>query len=145
MGLLELTRDSLKDLPISDVIRERLSLALDQLADAQRQVGVLQTEKGGLQAQFERERLDHEQTKKELQRLQGLMTEEIRVVHGVEFRRGVRTSGEWLAFCPKCHLPISFIGSGADYPYCNDHDCGWISGVNTFVIRQELQQKTGAS
>ncbi len=31
--------------------------------------------------------------------------EEIRIHQMVEFRRGKRTSGEWMAFCPKCHLP----------------------------------------
>jgi hypothetical protein len=108
MGMVEVARDALKNIPISEVLRERVSLALDRLAEAERQIATLQAEKGGLQAQLERERIDHEQAKKELQRLQELLREEIRLVCDVEFRKGVRTSGKWMPFCPKCHLPLAF-------------------------------------
>jgi hypothetical protein len=73
MGMVEVARDALKNIPISDVLRERVSLALDRLAEAERQIATLQAEKGGLQGQLERERIDHEQAKKELQRLQELL------------------------------------------------------------------------
>ena len=130
MGMLEIARDSLKDLPISDEIRERLSLALDQLADAQRQVEFLQTEKGGLNAQLERERLDHKQTQKELQDLKELMHEEVMFVSGVEFRKGPRTGKKWSPFCPKCHLPL-LLPPDASFPSCHDEKtCGWMI-VNT--------------
>src|SRR5947207_3139031 len=102
MSLIEVARDALKDIPISEVLRERVSLALDQLADAQRQVELLQTEIGGLKAQLERERFDHDQTKKELNALSELLREEVRFVLDVEFRKGVRTGGKWKPFCPKC-------------------------------------------
>src|SRR6516162_3429615 len=103
MSMLEVARDAIKDLPISEVIRERLSLAFDRLEEAERQITSLQTQIGSLQAQLERERLDHEETKKELKRLQELLHEEVRIVRGVEFRRGSRTGNEWQPFCPKCH------------------------------------------
>jgi hypothetical protein len=37
MGLLDLARDTLKEIPMADVLRERLSLALDLAANAERQ------------------------------------------------------------------------------------------------------------
>src|ERR1700730_11529856 len=64
MEMVEVARDALKDIPISEVLRERVSLALDRLAEAERQIATLQAEKVGLQAQLERERIDHEQAKK---------------------------------------------------------------------------------
>jgi len=134
MSLLEVARDALKEIPISDVLRERLSLALDQLADSERKIAALQTENGSLQAQLERERLDHRQTQTELQRLKELLSEEVRFFHDVEFRRGARTGGRWTPFCPKCHLPITLSRQGGEYPYCNDRNCGWVSNV----MSQEL-------
>ena len=85
MGMVEVARDALKDIPISEVLRKRVSLALYRLAEAERQIATLQAEKGDLQAQLERERIDREQTKKELQPLQELLREEIRLVCDVEF------------------------------------------------------------
>ena len=120
MSLVDVARDALKEIPLSEVLRERVSLALDRLAEAERQITVLQTEKGGFEMQLERERLDHEKTKKELQRLQELLREEIRLVLGVEFRKGSRTGDKWQPFCPKCHLPVVFSRSPSDPIFCQD-------------------------
>ena len=137
MEMVEVARDALKDIPISEVLRERVSLALDRLAEAERQIATLQAEKGGLQAQLERERIDHEQTKKELQPLQELLREEIRLVCDVEFRKGVRTSGKWMPFCPKCHLPLAFPQDPVRPTCCNDYDCGWVSNTPSHSVQRE--------
>src|SRR5436309_3546560 len=108
MGMLEVARDTLKELPISEVLRERLLFALDRLEETESKVSASQKEIGALQAQLERERLDHEQTKKELHALQEVLREEVRIVRGVEFRKSSRTGNDWQPFCPKCHLPIVF-------------------------------------
>jgi hypothetical protein len=140
MGLAEVARDALKEIPLSEVLRERVSLALDRLAEAERQIAVMQTEKGGLQAQLERERIDHEQTKKELQKLQELMREEVRFVRGVEFRKGSRTGDKWQPFCPKCHLPVVFSRDPRDPIFCSDqHTCRWSSGDLSPEIQRESQ------
>lgn len=139
MGMLEVARDTLKDLPISEVLRERLSFALDRFEEAERQITSLQTQVGSLQAQLERERLDHEQTKKELQRLQELLREEIRIVRGVEFRNGSRTGNQWQPFCPKCHLPVVFAGDGPIY--CQDDtSCKWVSIADSSQIERESRE-----
>lgn len=143
MGLIEATRDALKDIPISEVLRERVSLALDRLAESEAKIESLQSENGGVKAQLERERTDHEQTKKELQRLQELMHEEIRFVHAVEFRKGTRTGGVWMPFCPKCHLPINLPGD-ADVPYCtNRGGCGWTGIMSPAAILSEAKRVLG--
>ena len=125
MSFIDTARDALKDLPISDIVRERLSFALDRLTDAEAKIDTLQTDKGGLHAQLERERLDHKQTRDELQRLKDELSEDIRIHGLVEFRRGKRTGSKWLAFCPKCHLPAAdIISSGEPLIYCSGN-CGW--------------------
>jgi hypothetical protein len=108
------------------------------LEETEGKITVLQTEKGGLQAQFERERLDHEQTKKELQKLQELMREEVRFVRGVEFRKGSRTGDKWQPFCPKCHLPVVFSKDPRHPIFCQDqHTCRWSSSDLSPEIHRE--------
>ena len=138
MGVVEVARDALKEIPLSEVLRERVSLALDRLAESERKIETLQTEIGGFKAQLERERIDHEQTKKELQRLQELLREEIRIVLGVEFRKGSRTDDLWQPFCPKCHLPVVFSRDPSNQIFCQDHKgCGWVSGADSSQVQQQ--------
>jgi hypothetical protein len=140
MSLIEVARDALKDIPISEVLRERVSLALDQLADAQRQVEVLQTEKGSLGAKLERECLDHEQTKKELNKLRELHIEKVMLLRGIEFRRGERTSRAWTPFCPKCHMPVSFMCDEKSDPVtCSDRSCTWKSDVSVETVQNDVR------
>jgi len=120
MGMLEVARDTLKDLPISDVIRERLSLALDRLAEAEAKIESLHTEIGGLKAQE-------------------LLREEVRVVFDGEFRKGVRTGGQWLPFCPKCHLPLAYATEANRYAYCSDQKCGWVANTQSGEMRSQAK------
>ena len=125
MSLLDIARDTLKDLPVSDIVRERLSLAFNRLADAEAKIDALQSQNGSFQAQLERERLDHKQTREELRRLKDEYSEEIRIhkKSGVEFRRGKRTGGEWIPFCPSCHSPAA--SPREDYQLrCQSRTCG---------------------
>jgi hypothetical protein len=137
VGMIEAARDALKDIPISEVLRERLSLTVDRLEETENKVGSLQSENGGLQAKLEREQLDHEQTKQELQKLRELLQEDVRFVRGVEFRRGARTGGKWEPFCPKCHLPVTYSHDPTDPIFCNDFaQCKWHSGARSWEVQQ---------
>jgi hypothetical protein len=55
--------------------------------------------------------------------------EEIRIHRLIEFRRGKRTGGNWMAFCPKCHLPVGEsegVGGGlVAFSTAKHADCGW--------------------
>ena len=128
MSFIDTARDALKDLPISDIVRERLSFALDRLMDAEAKIETLQTEKGSLQAQLDRERYDHKLAREELQRVKDEHMEDIRIHRTAEFRRGKRTGGKWMPFCPKCHLPVAEGNIGGEIGlYCIQKydDCGW--------------------
>jgi hypothetical protein len=54
--------------------------------------------------------------------------EEIRLHSGIEFRRGKRTGGEWMPFCPKCHMPAFANPNANRFIACTAH-CGWLSYV----------------
>jgi len=57
-----------------------------------------------------------------------LQKEEVRIHGTIEFRRGPRTGGKWLAFCPKCHMPVN----DTDYNQMNMCSalCGWQASRN---------------
>jgi phage protein D len=88
VSFIQAARDALKDLPVSEIAHERLSLALDRLAETEVKNEALTLEKNSLQAQLDRERRDHKQTCQDLQRLKDEHTEEARIYKMVEFRRG---------------------------------------------------------
>ena len=131
MSLIDVARDTLKEIPMADILRERLSLALDQSAVLERQVGEFQTKVGRLEAQLEIMHADRDKAQEQLRTLQEAHQEEVRVLNTVEFRKGIRTGGKWAIFCPKCHLPASLDGS---VPYCSDRGCGWTGSVGTGTL-----------
>ena len=133
MSLLEVARDTLKEIPMADILRERLSLALDQFAESERQKTLLQSETGALKVQLERERFDHQRTQQELQRIQNEHAEEVRIHRSIEFRRGRRTAGQWMAFCPRCHLPASNAESAI--VLCSDRACKWQVRIENMLPR----------
>ena len=57
----------------------------------------------------------------DLQRLKDTHLEEVRIESGIEFRRGKRTGGKWMGFCPVCHLPADTTAGVR----CPDPKCGW--------------------
>jgi len=123
MGAFETIKNTVADLPISDIYKARLEFALDQSSALERQVSELQTELGKIRAELQMECTNHQKTRQELQKLQGEHIEQIRLWRGVEFRRGVRTGGSWMPFCAKCHLPIVLSSHGGEHPVCSDDKC----------------------
>jgi hypothetical protein len=57
--------------------------------------------------------------------------EEVRIHSSIEFRRGKRTGGVWMAFCPKCKMPAL---SSDDWDVTCSANCGWTSSIS----KQEL-------
>ena len=133
MSIIDTARDALKGLPISDIVRERLSLALDRLGESELKNSELQTQIGRMQSDLARERQDHEQAEEQLKRLKEEHEEEVRIHSAIEFRLGKRTGGVWMPFCPKCHMPLhdpdlEFWGAT-----CSG-DCGWMSRLTLQCI-----------
>lgn len=112
---------------MADNLRERLSLALDQSAVYERQIAVMQVELGKLQALIEVIALDRDRIREELQRLKNEHAEEVVIKRAVEFRRGKRTDGEWMAFCPNCHMPAM---ANEELDACCTARCGWHCDVS---------------
>jgi hypothetical protein len=107
------------------ILGQQLEFARDQYSALERQVTDFQAKAAKLEAQLEIERANHNEIKQELQRLKEEHAEEIRIHRMVELRRGKRTGGVWMAFCPKCHLPAGYDEGSGGLVYCPSGNCGW--------------------
>lgn len=129
MGIFDSIEKLITEHGSAAILGQQLAFARDQFEALERKVSDLQTQVGRLDAQLERERSDHQQARKDLQRLKEEHAEEIRIHRLVEFRRGKRTGGKWMAFCPKCHLPVADTKGMAGSPLAictaKHADCGW--------------------
>ena len=137
MDLVQTARDTLKAIPMADVLRERLSLALDQYAEAERKVAALQKENGRMEAELHRVEKDNRDAQQQLETLRELHKEDVCVRRGAEFRRGKRTLYQWEPFCPACHLPA--ISHGGDLLDCSAA-CGWSSNIPPDELPQIIRE-----
>jgi hypothetical protein len=126
-----------KDRRDIDVLRQIHSLASSLQSEhaevVERDIRVMQENAALMQAKASLER-----------QLAESQAEEVRIHRLIEFRRGKRTGGKWMAFCPKCHLPVGDgegMG-GRPLAYCTAKhaDCGWSVPVPMSVAQviQEL-------
>jgi hypothetical protein len=60
--------------------------------------------------------------------------EEIRIGRGIESRKGNRTGGRWIPFCPVCHIAIPGEGSPQGGVYCNAQKMLWDSNLTWFAV-----------
>jgi hypothetical protein len=139
MSILTIARDTLKDLPISDILRERLAMALDLAAQSETKHEETKSQLARTEAVLERERLDHENTKSELETLRKLHHEATFIHKATEFRKGVRTNNQWLAFCPKCHMPAVHRGGRFTF-HCSDLQCRWESAIHYSEMDKALEE-----
>ena len=58
--------------------------------------------------------------------------EEERIKDGISFRRGKRTGGNWMAFCPVCQRPADLAITAR----CPDAKCKW----TTYKDRNEIER-----
>jgi hypothetical protein len=58
--------------------------------------------------------------------LHELQSEEKRIHSAIEFRRGKRTGGVWMPFCPHCHMPAV---ADDDQQVACSMGCPWACGV----------------
>jgi len=64
-------------------------------------------------------------------------SDDIRLHKGIEFRRGIKTAGKWMAFCPKCHMPVSNRDGYLDVS-CSDKACKWIITLDDMSLSQVI-------
>jgi hypothetical protein len=117
--------EGFQGIEISAVVRERLSLAEAQATDIQKKVTLLEAENEELKSQIKYEQVNHAETKRKLAEINKKWAEDVRLFRGIEFRRGHRTGGIWMAFCPSCHLPLVEQVNHKIFAICSKH-CGWL-------------------
>ena len=125
IGLFSDAVSILKDLKISSMVRAQLELALSQAQKLEAQAAILEKQNAQLEARLENEKSSHDKTKGDHEKLKEKWLEDVRIFAGMEFRRGLRTGGVWMAFCPKCHIPLIEEANGKIVAYCNSK-CGWV-------------------
>lgn len=128
LAIFDRARSALSEINTSEILRERLALALDQGSVAEKRLGELQSQVSDLKAELKLARSEQMKKEEELATLRDALKEEVVIDSGIEFRRGSRTRGEWMPFCPKCHLPVRGSGIGGLLG-CSDSDCGFCSTV----------------
>jgi hypothetical protein len=105
MGMLDGIEKLINEHGSSAILKERIDFAKDQYAALERQVRESLESIAVLRVKLEMESSQLERAKHELAQLKEEYAEEIRIHRVIEFRKGKRTGGQWLAFCPKCHMP----------------------------------------
>jgi FtsZ-binding cell division protein ZapB len=128
-------KSALTELPISDILKARLEFAVDQSVALERQVEELQAKASDLQAELRVVATDRKQAREELDRLKNEHAEEIRIHHGIEYRKGQRTRFEWMAFCPACHLPCDL---SVELVRCSNVQCGWETGLEVSQVDVDI-------
>lgn len=138
MGLYDIAKDALKEIPMSEIMRARLELAVDQASALEREVADLQTEIGRLQAQLERLSEENNEKDRKLKAFYEASKEEVVLYRTLEFRKGAYTRGRWEACCPKCHLPVR-AREGGYYLTCSDQQCQYMSQVTLEELPQVMR------
>ena len=129
MSMFDSLKKTIADLPISDIHKARLELALDRSAELETKLESLQSEHADLKAELKVVALDRDYQKREYDRLVQEHSEEIRIHKMIEFRRGKRTGDKWMAFCPQCHMPVKDVaGNNGIVAVCSSR-CGWSGSV----------------
>jgi hypothetical protein len=122
MGWITAAQRALDEMDAAEPLRQRVFLALEEAAQLETHLEECRAAKAVLEAKLQDTRAHAHQQQEELQTLQTLHAEEVRILSGIEFRRGRRTGGDWIAFCPKCHLPAVVSGP---IIHCCDRSCQW--------------------
>ena len=109
---MSLLTDILKEAPLSAVLQEKIK--------------ALEVENAELKRQLEDSRRLYQVLQTEHQNFVALHAEEKRIHHGIDFRKGKRTGGQWQPFCPKCGLPANDVvmANGDRWALCSAH-CEW--------------------
>jgi len=100
------------------ILKERLALKDDEIAKLQAKIRDMEAARD--KQQFESDTV---------------------VIHkGIEFRRGLKTAGKWMGFCPKCHLPAqeAYLRHGQSKVVICTGQCGW-----QVFMRQTLVELEG--
>ena len=134
-------RNAVADWLMTDTIKASLTNTRADLAAATTKCANLEREVKDLEARLKQEKLEHQQTRQVLEQLQELHKEEVRLVNGTEFRKGLNTGGQWIPFCPLCRVTAVVVERGIRVvPRCTDGRCQWKSAFDIFEIPEVLAE-----
>src|ERR1035437_2928434 len=136
---LSSVKPALAKLSVTAMLREQLALEKARSSHLEAEDKDLKAQLAVLQAKFDTEQANHNNTRNNLQELRGERAEEVAVWRTVESRQGKRTFGRWAAFCPKCHVPLSI---GAFDVKCSAN-CGFSCDVKPSELRGALKSLEG--
>jgi hypothetical protein len=131
MNPIDLIEKAINEHGSAEILKERLALAKDEFVALDRKASELERAIGKLEAKLEREQFDRDKAQQELQRLQKEHEEQILIQDQTEFRKGKRTGGVWVAFCPDCHMPARGIISNHRPEAICSKLCGWCAHLPT--------------
>src|SRR5579883_3146059 len=121
--------------PLQNKLRGQLALTREQIEafqeNSDRQDATLKKQLERItELQDENGRL-----KDDLHRLKNQHAEEVYLWDGIEYRRGKRTFRQWVAVCPKCHLPLLIGHYG---PVSCSGQCGWHTDKQSDAVQKFL-------
>lgn len=110
MGIISDIREALKEIPLSDILRERLTTAVRTIE---------QLEKENVNLKQENARLK-EQNNKIVEQLEQfrISRDEFVEARGALFKRKPGGGYHEAVYCPRCKMPLSSFGG--DFPYSCD-------------------------
>lgn len=109
---MSIIAELLREVPLSSLLHEK--------------VKALEAQRDEFKRELEYSKILLEKLQEKHRALVAKHAEDVRLLAGVEFRRGQRTGGVWLGFCPKCHLPVNeeLLAGGNRAALCSAL-CGW--------------------
>jgi hypothetical protein len=138
MSFFEQLKGSLSELPISDILRARLDFAFDQITAIEKENANLHAERARLEVRLEETDKRFDRLKREFDELKSAHEEEHRVVGGIDMRRGLRTGGQWLPFCPVCKSPAAHDPQ-LDAFTCTNRECPWMTIEDISTIFSKIR------
>ena len=132
MGIISDIRGTLKEIPLSDIIRERLIMA-------ERDIEKLEKENVNLKEENSRLKKENNELNERLARLT-IAKDEFVEAHGALFKHKPGGGYHETVYCPGCKMPLSSFGG--DFPYscdkCSVHLDFYLKDLPT--ILKELPQ-----
>ena len=122
------------------ILKQQLEFVREQFTAMERSLEESRSKAAKLEAKLDIEREKYSQIKGEFDNLKSEHEEEVLIYKLVEFRRGKRTRGAWVPFCPKCHSPVTCDFDSKAHAFCTS-SCGWEAIIenNLPVLARQLE------
>lgn len=118
-------RHGLSKFSVTAMLREQLALSQARVSQLERENAELKAKIAALEAELKLTRQAYDKTNEEYRNFKEFHIEDVVINESIEFRKGKRTRGEWMMFCPKCHIPtFTDYEPKGETVRCSTN-CGW--------------------